>query len=288
MHCVYIGAWGAEIDRLDVDFGARNASISEVPIETVNRREWFSAAGLGNSRKKETGIMFKNKPNVNQKQLRGFGIALPDVVSRYGGSDEMVARIGRSGLETAASYVVALDGLRQQRLVCRETLRAGREKVDELLERVRISRKTLLRSGEAFEGRDLERIADRPREVLSYTAYLLEVARERAARLPFAEVMIADLESHLEPASSAWHAVHLERVALKSKQRDVRSKGLALWRAVLQLRTVLEPKLGTDHPDCLVLKTARMRPSAEGDDVTTTPAALQGNGAAVPATSASG
>ncbi len=176
----------------------------------------------------------------------------------------------------------------KQRLVFREKLRAGHEKVDELLERVRMSRKTLLHSGEAFEGRDLERIADRPREVLSYATYLLLVARERAERLPFAEVMIADLESHLEPASSAWQAVHLERVALKSKQRDVRSKGLALWRAVLQLRTVLEPKLGPDHPDCLVLKAARMRPSAEDDDVGETPSASQGNGAAVPATSASG
>jgi len=232
--------------------------------------------------------MDNQNPNVSQKELRGFGIALPDVVSRQGGSDEMVARVGRSGLEAAASYVAALDGLRQQRLVFREKLRAGHEKVDELLKRVRVSRKTLLRSGEAFEGRDLERIADRPREALSYTAYLLEVARERATRWPFAEVMIADLESHLEPANSAWQAVHLERVALKSKQRDVRSKGLALWRAVLQLRAVLEPKLGTDHPDCLVLKVARVRPSAEDDDVGETPSASKGNGAAVPATSASG
>jgi hypothetical protein len=232
--------------------------------------------------------MYIKHPSTSQKQLRGFGVALPDVVSRQGGSDEVVARVGQSGLEAAGSYVAALDGLRQQRLVTSEKLRAGHSKVDELLERVRVWRKAFLHSGEAIDARDLERVAEKPREVLSYATYLIEAARERAERLPFAEVMIADLESHLEPARSAWQAVHLEQVARKSKQRDVRSKGLALWRAVLQLRALLVPKLGPDHPDCLVLKVARMRPSAEDDDVDETAAASQGNGAAVPATSPSG
>jgi hypothetical protein len=232
--------------------------------------------------------MYIKNPDTSQKQLRGFGIALPDVVSRQGGSDEVVARIGQSGLEAAGSYVAALDGLRQQRLVTSEKLRARDTKVGELLGRVRVWRKAFLRSGEAVEARDLERVAQRPREVLSYATYLIEAARERAERLPFAEVMIADLESHLEPARSAWQAVHLEQVALKSKQRDVRSKGHALWRAVLQLRAVLEPQIGADHPDCRLLKVPRPRTSAEDDDVDETTAASQGNGAAVPATNPSG
>ena len=153
--------------------------------------------------------MFIQYKKPNQKQLRGLGVDLPDMVSRHGSSDEVVAQVGQPGVEAAGSYVAALDGLRQQRLVSHERLRAGHQKVDELLERVRVWRKTLVVSGEVFEGRDLERIADKPREVLSYAAYLLEAAKERAGKLPYAQAMIADLGSHLEDASSAWQAAHL-------------------------------------------------------------------------------
>ena len=143
-------------------------------------------------------------------------------------------------------------------------------------------RKALGRGVVSFEAADLDRIADNPKEVLAYTAYLLEVARERIERLPYAEAMIAELESHLEPARSAWHAAHLERVALKGVQREVREKGIALSRAVLQLRAVLERKLGADHPDCLLLKVRRTKPSAEDDDVAEATPAPSAGGAPGP------
>jgi hypothetical protein len=211
--------------------------------------------------------MFNKKPNPSQKHLRSFGVNVPDMVSRHGSTDGVVAKVGETVAEVASSYVTSLDGLRKQRLATREVVRAGRTRVDELLGSVRMWRKAFGRSGVTFEAADLERVADDPKEVLAYAVYLIELARERTGTLPYAEAMIADLESHLEPARNAWHAAHLERVALKGVQREVREKGHAFSRSVMQLRAVLEKKLGPDHPDCLLLKVRRTKPSAEDDDV---------------------
>jgi hypothetical protein len=229
------------------------------------------------------GIMKTRYRKPNQTQLRGLGVDLPDMVSRHASSDEMVAQVGRAGAEAAGSYVTALDALRQLRLMSRATLREGHGQVDALLVRVRVWRKTLLCSGEAFEAGDLEPIAAKPREVLSYAAYLLEAARERASRLPYARAMIADLERHLEPARDAWQAAHWARVELKAMQRDVRSKGQALQRSVMQLRVVLDAKLGKDHPDCRLLKVTRRHAPSRDDHIGETPAASHASATAVAA-----
>ena len=63
----------------------------------------------------------------------------------------------------------------------------------------------------------------------------------------------------------------------------MRSKGHALRRAVLELLALLEPKLGPDHPDCLLLKVTRKPPSADDDDVDETAPASQGDGGTVTA-----
>lgn len=218
--------------------------------------------------------------NPDQQRMNELAEALPDIVSRHGTEHPAVAKVGETIVPHAVGYPPTLNQLRQQRISAKAALVEGHAKVDALLERVRVWRATVARDVAGCQGERFAKVADKPTRVIAYGTYLIELAREHGGDLPYADVMIAELEPVLAEARTAWQAAHLERVALTRLQREVRSRGKAFSAELVKLRRVMQSVLGAEHPDVRMLRVTRMRASADDDDVAAdaTPSLSTSNG----------
>ena len=99
--------------------------------------------------------------------------------------------------------------------------------------------------------------------MLANARRLIEMLEMRGAEVPDAEVARAELESKHSSAKAALEAAMGGRVAVQSKQRELRAITADVHQELTKLRKTVRVRLGSNHIDYQYLRTDRSRAAAE-------------------------
>jgi hypothetical protein len=92
---------------------------------------------------------------------------------------------------------------------------------------------------------------------------IAETLTERGAELPYAATAASALGSACDAVEEAYQQAKEARVAVQSKQREMREVGDQLYDELVRLRRTLRATLGASHLDYLRLRVVRPRAELE-------------------------
>ena len=99
--------------------------------------------------------------------------------------------------------------------------------------------------------------------VLANALRLIETLDGRDAEVPEAEQARSVLESKYSSAKATWEAVQVGKAAVVNKQRELRALAAEVHQLLIRLRKTVRLVVGPDHPDYQMLRTERIRATAE-------------------------